>query len=107
MANTANIKPYADFAHMSAPYGGPNKFLSRVAQHAYQLGIMKERKTEGIKLAISSLIIGGLIWKIVDNEKDKKKLETIVTEAEKAMNGNEKKSIKGTPVRYYQVDSQI
>ncbi len=108
MANPANVKPYAELVHISAQNGGPKKFLSIMAQKSYQMGIMHERRTEGIIVAISSLIISGLVWLNMETTKDKKRLETIVNETEKAMNEKEdKKRIKGEPVRYYQVDSQM
>lgn len=35
MANYDNIKPYADFAHISAPYGGPDNYLDIISKAGY------------------------------------------------------------------------
>ena len=84
--------------------------MACVAQKAYQLGIQHERKTEGIIVAVSSLVIGGLVWLNYDTHKDNKKLMAIVNEAEKVRKSGGNPSInskKGIPVKYYTDDSSI
>ena len=59
MANFENIRPYSEFAHEAALHGGVDSYLDTIANVNQQIGIAKERGTEGWKGLL--LLAGGIV----------------------------------------------
>lgn len=89
MSNYNNIKPYADFSHKAAPFGGPEQYVKKVAQKNFAAGIQAEKSTEFGKGAIL-LALGLAAWeggkfavhKYIDYRQ--RKLNEAIEEANKA-----------------------
>lgn len=56
MGNYENIRPYAEFAHMVAPYGGPEQYLNDYGDARYECGKIDQREAD--KAAIFTAIAG-------------------------------------------------
>ncbi|MCR5836948.1 MAG: hypothetical protein K6G88_10625 [Lachnospiraceae bacterium] len=61
MGNYNNIKPYSDFSHKVAPYGGPGKYVEKVAKDSFEEGVQTEKATE-LGKGICVLVGGIAIW---------------------------------------------
>lgn len=61
MDNYENIKPYADFAHTAAQHGGVDSYLNEIAEENYNMGVLDEKQTEGMK-ALVLLGVGLSVW---------------------------------------------
>ena len=91
MANYKNIEPYADFAHTAAQKGGVDNYLKQIAESNYDLGVMDEKSTEGLKAAAivtAALAIwegGKAIYRYAKKRYEKRRKET-VQKAESARN---------------------
>lgn len=89
MANSENIKPYAQLAHEASLKGGPEKFLKDHAEANFKLGVESEKDTEGWKvLLVTGAAIG--LWELgklgintIKNVRIKKK-EDLVAKSKEA-----------------------
>lgn len=61
MSNYNNIKPYADFSHKVAPFGGPEQYVKKVADKNFAAGVQAEKSTELGKGAVL-LTLGLAAW---------------------------------------------
>ncbi len=89
MSNYNNIKPYADFSHKAAEYGGPEQYVKLVAQKNFAAGIQAEKSAELGKgtvlfaLGIAACIGGQYAYKkYIEYKQDK--MNHALAEAEKA-----------------------
>ena len=65
MGNYENIRPYAEFAHKAAPYGGPEQYLSDYGDARYECGKIDQKEAD--KSVIFTVIAGTALASAVIN----------------------------------------
>ena len=84
MSKYENIKPYAEMVHNAAQHGGPKKWLDEMTEEAEQMGMLKEKATEPVKILITAgiTLVGAkassILWKKV-KENNEEKIEFLKT----------------------------
>ena len=61
MSNYDNIKPYAEFSHKAAQFGGPEQYVNIVAEKSFEAGAQAEKATE-LKKGALLLALGLATW---------------------------------------------